>query len=114
MSNAKEKPKKSFFGALKGLISSSSATPTTQNSPGPGPRKVTLEKKGDEDASKKETISVQKADANAVVLSLGELAKEAEVITGEAVFCSSCHAALSMFSVLEKVFFPQDIEVFFC
>lgn len=43
------------------------------------------------------------ADTNVIALSLGVLAQEPELMTGEAVFCENCKAALSIFSKLQEV-----------
>jgi hypothetical protein len=46
---------------------------------------------------------VPMADTNVVALSLGVLAQEPSLMTGEAVFCESCKAALSALSTLQTV-----------
>jgi hypothetical protein len=43
------------------------------------------------------------ADTNVVALSLGVLAQEPSLMTGEAVFCEECKAALSALSTLQTV-----------
>lgn len=99
-----KKPKKAkktggsgFFGAIKGFLSSPSPPIVSNDSPNSpsGIEKVG----GTQDATLE---SVKMADTNAVVLSLGELARDCNVMTGEASFCSSCNAALSIFSQLVK------------
>jgi hypothetical protein len=55
----------------------------------------------------KEGKKVPMADTNVVALSLGVLAQEPTLMTGEAVFCEECKAALSALSTLQTADSPN-------
>lgn len=53
--------------------------------------------------STKEGKKALMADTNVLALSLGVLAQEPSLMTGEAIFCKNCQAALSVLSRHEVV-----------